>query len=66
MGLRGLLARTEVDLRECVVEAPEGMAYESGGRIGAEFISGPHVEDDGGCVVRGGGIADNVRDKFEY
>jgi hypothetical protein len=26
VGLRGLLARTEVDLRECVVEAPEGVS----------------------------------------
>ena len=56
----------EVDLREGVVETPEGVAYESGGRFGAQFISGPHVEDDGGCVVRGGRIADDVRDEFEY
>ena len=56
----------EVDLREGVVEASEGVAQESAGGFGAQFISGPHVEDDGGCVVRGGRIADDVRDEFEY
>ena len=56
----------EVDLREGVVEASEGVAQESAGGFGAQFISGPHVEDDGGCVVGGGRIADDVSDEFEY
>jgi hypothetical protein len=38
----------EVDLGENVVEAAKGMAEEGARWFGAEVISGPHVEDDGG------------------
>ena len=41
----------EVDLREGVVEASEGVAQESAGGFGEETVCGFHVENDGGGWV---------------
>ena len=41
----------EVDLRECVVEASEGVAQESAGGFGEETVFGFHIENDGGDWV---------------
>ena len=41
----------EVDLREGVVEAAEGVAYEGAGWFREEFVLGSHVEYDGGDWV---------------
>ena len=41
----------EVDLREGVVEAPEGVAQKGAGGFGEEIVPGFHIEDDGGGWV---------------
>ena len=41
----------EVDLREGVVEASEGVAQESAGGFGEETVFGFHIENDGGDWV---------------
>ena len=52
----------EVDLREGVVEASEGVAQEGASVFGEEAVSGFHIEDDGrGWVGRWGGMARQVR-----
>ena len=43
----------EVDLREGVVEAAEGVAYEGACGFREKFVVGFHVENDGGGSVGG-------------
>ena len=56
----------EVDLRERVVEAAEGVAYESAGGFGEEFVSGCHVEYDGGGEVGGVWFTEYSGDKVKH
>ena len=56
----------EVDLREGVVEASEGVAQESAGGLGEELIPGFHIEDDGGGWVGGVWFPEDGGDEGEY
>ena len=55
----------EVDLREGVVEAAEGVAYEGAGWFREEFVWGSHVEYDGGGWVGEVWFADDGSDEVK-
>ena len=56
----------EVDLREGVVEASEGVAQDGAGGFGEEIVPGFHIEDDGGGWVGGVWFPEDGGGEGEY